>query len=168
MLLADPLDDTAHSMGHPAHATSSSPQLTSLPPTGAFVASPSSYPIDSDEPEPAHHSVVDDDMRSDTSMPPLEIESDSEYEGDHLRYGGYDSISESEADAYDVEMTLLVDDDQSDDEGFALPDESTPPLPPTSFATDSNRRHVMVEEVEDQDQQRGGEWASYCTITACL
>jgi hypothetical protein len=95
-------------------------------------------------------------------MPPLEIESDSEYGEDHLRYGGYDSISESDADAYDVEMTLLVDDgDLSDDEdSAALPDESTPPLPPTSLAANSNQRHVMVEEVEDQDQQRAGKWAA--------
>lgn len=164
MLLADPLNDMPYSMGHPAHITSSAPQLTSLPHTSAFIASPSTHPIDSEEPGPAHHSVTDDDVRSDISMPPLEIESDSEYGEDGLRYGGYDSISESEADAYDVEMTLLVDDgDLSDEEdSAALPDESAPPLPSTSFAANSNQRHVMVEEVEDQDQQRAGEWAAYC------
>jgi hypothetical protein len=107
---------------------------------------------------------MDDDVRSDISMPPLELESDLEYEEDHLRYGGYDSISESDADAYDVEMTLLVDDgDGSDDGGFALPDESTPPLPPPLSAADRNPRHVVVEEVEDQDQRRAGKWAA-CSL----
>jgi hypothetical protein len=158
MLIADPLNDTPYSTGHPAHLTSSSAQLTSLPHTGAFAAS--SRPIDSEEPGPVQHSVMDDDVRSDISIPPLEVESDLEYEEDHLRYGGYDSISESDADAYDVEMTLLVDDgDGSDDEGSASLNESTPPLLSTSFAADRNQRHVVVEEVEDQDQQRAGEWA---------
>jgi hypothetical protein len=117
---------------------------------------------------------MDDDVHSDISMPPLELESDLEYEEDHLRYGGYDSISDSDADAYDVEMTLLVDDgDPSDDEGFALPNEITPPLPSTSFTADRNRRHVVVEEVEDQDQQRTGECVAYSlfimtwTLTLC-
>jgi hypothetical protein len=163
MLLADPPNDTPYPTGDPTQITSSAPRLTSLPHTSALTASPSSHLIDSEGPVPAHHSVTDDDVRSDISMPPLEIESDSEYGEDHLRYGGYDSISESDADAYDVEMTLLVDDgDLSDDEdSAALPDESTPPLPPTSFAANSNPRHVMVEEVEDQDQQRTGEWAAF-------
>ncbi len=156
MPLADLPNDAPYSMGHPAHAASSSPQLTSLPPPGAFTAS--SHQIDSEESEFAHHPIVDDDAHSDISMPPLEIESDLEYEEDHVRHGGYDSISESDADAYDVEMTLLVDDgDRSDDEGSALLNESTPQLPPTSSAADRNHQHVTVEEVEDQDQQPG-EW----------
>jgi hypothetical protein len=160
MLLADLPNDTPYSTGHPAHTTSSSPQLTSLPPTGAFTAS--SRQIDSEESGFAHHPIVDDDARSDISMPPLEIESDLEYEEDHVRHGGYDSISESDADAYDVEMTLLVDDgERSDDEDPALLNESTPQLPSTSSAADRNHQHVTVEEVEDQNQQRPGEWGSF-------
>jgi hypothetical protein len=159
MPLADLPNDTPYSTEHPAHTASSSPQLTSLPPTGAFTAS--SRQIDSEESGFAHHPIVDDDARSDISMPPLEIESDLEYEEDHVRHGGYDSISESDADAYDVEMTLLVDDgDRSDDEGSALLNESTPRLPSTSSAADRNHQHVTVEEVEDQDQQPG-EWGSF-------
>jgi hypothetical protein len=95
-------------------------------------------------------------------MPSLEIESDLEYEEDHVRHGGYDSISESDADAYDVEMTLLVDNaDVSDDEGSVLLDESTPQLPSISSAADRNYQHVAVEEVEDQDRQRSGEWGNF-------
>jgi hypothetical protein len=158
MLLADPLDDTPHSTEHPALITSSSSQLTSLPHTSAFPTS--SRPIDLELHGPADHSVMDDDVHSDISMPPLEVESDSEYDEDHIRYGGYDSRSESDVDAYDVEMHLLVDDgDLSDDEGSALPNGSTPPLAP--FPAHRNQRHVVVEEVEDQDQQRAGEWAAY-------
>jgi len=162
MLLTDLPNDTPYSTGHPAHATSSSPQLTSLPPTGAFPAS--SRQIDSEESGPAHHPIVDDDAHSDVSMPPLEFESDLEYEEDHVRHGGYDSISESgsDADAYDVEMTLLVDDgEQSDDEGSAFLNESTPHIPSTSPVADRDHQHVTVEEVEDQDQQRPGEWGSF-------
>jgi hypothetical protein len=160
MLLADLPNDTPYSTEDLAHTTSSSPQLTSLPPTGAFIAS--SRQIDPEESRFAHHPVVDDDAHSDISMPPLEIESDLEYEEDHVRHGGYDSISESDADAYDVEMTLLVDDgDRSDDEGSALLNEITPQLPSTSSAADRNHQHVTVEEVEDQDQQRPGKWGSF-------
>ena len=156
MLLADLPNDVPYSTGHPAHTTSSSPQLTSLPPAGAFTAS--SRQIDSEESEFAHHHIVDDDARSDISMPPLEIESDLEYEEDHVRHGGYDSLSESDADAYDVEMHLLVDDGYgSDDEGSAVLNESTPQLPSTSPAADRNHQHVTVEEVEDRDEQRPGE-----------
>ena len=145
-------DDAPYSTGHPSHT---SPQLRSLPPTGAFTAS--SRQIDSEESGFTHHPIVDDDARSDVSMPPLEIESDLEYEEYHIRHGGYDSMSESDADAYDVEMTLLVDDgDQSDVEGSALVNESTPQLPSTSSAADRNQ-FVTVEEVEDQDQQQPGE-----------
>ena len=159
MHLAGFANDAPHSTGHPTHTLSSSPQLTSLPPTGAFTAS--SRQIDSEESGFTHHLIVDDDARSDVSMPPLEIESDLEYEEDHIRHGGYDSMSESDADAYDVEMTLLVDDgDQSDVEGSALVNESTPQLPSTSSAADRNH-YVTVEEVEDQDQQQPGEWGSF-------
>jgi len=159
MLLADPPNDTPYSTGHPAHTTSSSPQLTPLPHTGAFAAA--SLPIDLEESGPAHSPIVDDDAHSDISMPPLEVESDSEYEEDHVRYVGYDSISESDADAYDVEMTLLLDDgDRSDDEGSTLLNESTSPPPSTSSAPDRNSRHVTVEEVEDRGQQQRGEWGS--------
>jgi hypothetical protein len=158
MLLADLPNDT-YPTGHPAHTTFPSPQSTestSLPPTGAFTAA--WRQIDSEESGFVHHLIVDDDAQSDISMPPLEIESDLEYEEDHVRHGGYDSISESDADAYDVEMTLLVDDgDQSDDEDSALRSESTPQLPPTSSAVDRNHHHVTVEEVEDQNQQQPGE-----------
>jgi hypothetical protein len=160
MLLADLPNDTPYSTAHPAHTTSSSPQLTPLPPTGAFTAL--SRQIDSEGSGFAHHPIVDDDAHSDISMPHLEIESDLEYEEDHVRHGGYDSLSESDADAYDVEMTLLVDDgDQSDDEGPALLNESTPQLPSTSSAADRIHQHVTVEEVEDQNQQRPGEWGSF-------
>lgn len=160
MLLADLPNDTPFSTGHPAHAASSSPLLTSLPPTGAFPAS--SHQIDPEESGFVHHPIVDVDARSDISMPPLEIESDSEYEEDHVHHGGYDSISESDADAYDVEMTLLLDDgDRSDDEGSALLNEITPQLPSTSSAADRNHQHVTVEEVEDQNEQRPGEWGSF-------
>lgn len=158
MLLADLPNDTPYSTGLPTH-TSSSPQLTSLPPTGAFTAS--SRQIDSEESGFAHRHIVDDDARSDISMPPLEMESDLEYEEDHVRHGGYDSTSESEADAYDVEMHLLVDDGyRSDDESSAVLDEDTPQLPSTSPVVDGNNQHVTVVEVEDEDQQRSGEWCS--------
>jgi hypothetical protein len=160
MLLADLPNDTPYSTGHPVHTRSSSPQLTSLPPTGAFTAS--SHQIDSEQSGFAHNPIVDDDARSDISMPPLEIESDLEYEEDHVRQGGYDSLSESDADAYDVEMTLLVDDgDQSDDEGSALLNEGTPQPPSSLPPADRNHRHVTVEEVEDQNRQRPGEWGSF-------
>jgi hypothetical protein len=160
MLLADFANDTPYSTGHPAHTTSSSPQLTSLPPTGAFTAS--SRQIDSEEPGFSHHHIVDDDARSDISMPPLEMESDLEYEEDHVRHGGYDSTSESDADAYDVEMHLLVDDGyRSDDESSALLNESTPQLPSTSSAADGNHQRVTIEEVEDQGQQPPGEGAAF-------
>jgi len=136
------------------------PQLTSLPPTGAFTAS--SRQIDSEESGFSHHHIVDDDARSDISMPPLEMESDLEYEEDHVRHGGYDSTSESDADAYDVEMHLLVDDGyRSDDESSALLNESTPQLPSTSSATDGNHQRVTIEEVEDQGQQPPGEGAAF-------
>ena len=48
-----------------------------------------------------------------------------------------------------------------DDEGSALLYEITPQLPSTSSAADRNHQHVTVEEVEDQDQQRPGEWGSF-------
>ena len=163
MVLADLSNDTPYSIGYPAQTTSSSPQLTSLPPTGAFTAS--SRQIDSEESEFAHHHIVDDDARSDISMPSLEIESDLEYEEDHVRHGGYDSISESDADAYDVEMHLLVDDGyRSDDESPALLNEGTPQLPATSPVADRTHQHVTVEEVVDRDQQQPGEWGSFQSV----
>jgi hypothetical protein len=94
-------------------------------------------------------------------MPPLEMESDLEYEEDHVRHGGYDSISESDADAYDVEMHLLVDDGyRSDDESSASLNESTPQVPSTLSVADGSHQYVTVVEVEDEDQQRPGEWCS--------
>ncbi|KAH9969853.1 hypothetical protein BC827DRAFT_39986 [Russula dissimulans] len=91
-------------------------------------------------------------------MPPLYDASDSEYEEDHIHHGENDLTSESDIDAYDVEMTLLVDDgDLSDYEDSVIPNEGAPALSSTPFAamdSDTSRRRVVVEEVEDRDQQR--------------
>lgn len=162
MFIADPPTDSLYSTADLTDSTPDSSQLTSLPHTGTLATS--SLPADSEAPEITHPSVIDDDAHSDTSMPPLYDASDSEAEEDHLRHGGYDSMSESEVDAYDVEMTLLIDHgDLSDEEDSALPNDRSPQLPSTPLDTaDSYRiyRHVIVEEVEDQDQQRTGKWAA--------
>jgi hypothetical protein len=103
---------------------------------------------------------MDDDARSVTSMPPLYEASDEESEDGHLRHGVYDFMSDSEVDAHDVEMTLFVDDgDLSDHEDTAVL------MNNTSAATEDSRdrRHVTVEEVEDQDQQQTGQCNGFVT-----
>ena len=169
MLFADPPSDMSPYTTYSAYSTSDSSQLPSLPPTGApATSSHDSHAVDSEALEAPHPSVIDIDARSDTSMPPLYDASDSEYDGDSFRHPGYGSMSESDADAYDVEMTLLVDDDSdaSDDENPALPSESALPPSVPSVADNSHRTHrhiVVVEEVEDEGQQRTGEFMTYCS-----
>ena len=163
MLFADPASDTPSYTTYSHYSTSDSSQLPSLLRTGApATSSHGSHAVNSEALEATHLPVIDIDARSDTSMPPLYDASDSEYEEDSLRHRGYDSMSESDADAYDVEMTLLADDgDASDDEDAALPSESALPRSFPSMADTSrrNHRHVAVEEVEEEGQQRTGEWA---------
>ena len=163
MLFADPASDTPSYTTYSHYSTSDSSQLPSLPRTGApATSSHGSHAVNSEALEATHLPVIDIDARSDTSMPPLYDASDSEYEEDSLRHRGYDSMSESDADAYDVEMTLLADDgDASDDEDAALPSESAlpPSFPSVADTSRRNHRHVAVEEVEDEGQQRTGEWA---------
>lgn len=158
MLFADPLSDMPSYTTYSAYSTSDSSQLPSLPRTSASATSShDSHGVALEALEATHPPVVDIDARSDTSMPPLYDASDSEYEedDDNLRHREYDSMSESAADAYDVEMTLLVDDgDASDDEDPAL---SAPSVADNSHR---NHRHVAVEEVEEEGQQRTGEWAA--------
>lgn len=163
MHFVDPPSDMPSFTTYSAYSASDSSQLPSLPRTGApATSSHDSHAVDSEALEATHPSVIDIDARSDTSMPPLYDASDSEYDGDRSRHHGYDSMSESDADAYDVEMTLLVDDsDASDDEDPALPSESALPPSVPSVADNSHRNHrhvVVVEEVEDEGQQRTGEF----------
>lgn len=165
MLFAEPTSDMHSYTTNSAYSTSHSSQLPSLPRTGApTTSSQDSQAVDLDAPEATHPPVIDIDARSDTSMPPLYDASDSEYDQDSFRHHGYDSMSESDADAYDVEMALLVDDnDPSDDEDPALPSESALPPSAPSVADYSHRNHrhvVVVEEVEDEGQQRTGEFMS--------
>jgi hypothetical protein len=165
LLFANPLGDTPYSTTLPAHAAadtdSSQSQSTSLPDTSALATSHQSMDSVSEVPEIPYPFSIDDDARSDTSMPPLYDASDSEYEEDHIHHGENDLTSESDIDAYDVEMTLLVDDgDLSDYEDSVIPNEGAPALSSTPFAamdSDTSRRRVVVEEVEDRDQQRTGE-----------
>ena len=160
MLFADPASDMPSDATNSPYSTSDSSQSPSLPRTGAPATS--SHDSHAVEPEAFDATLIDIDTRSDTSMPPLYDASDSEYE-DGLRHPAYDSMSDSDADAYDVEMTLLVDDgDASDDEEPALPSENALPSFDPSVADNSprNHRHVAVEEVEDEGQQRTGEWAA--------
>ena len=161
MLLPDPPSDTPSYMTYPTYSTSDLSQLISLPHTSALATS--SHPVDSEAPEATHPPFIDIDARSDTSMPPLYDASDSESEEDHVRHRGYDSMSDSDAEAYDVEMTLLVDDgDLSEDEDIALSSENVLPLPYIPGVADNSNHHrrVVVEEVEDEAQQRTGEWAA--------
>jgi hypothetical protein len=145
MLLADPSSSTHFTIPHPYQPTAES---SSLPPTGVLATSLS--PFDIGAPQPAYPSLMDDDARSVASLPPLYDASDSEFEEGHLNHGVYDFMSDSEADAHDVEMILLVDnEDLSDHEGVVLP-QSTP-----SAATEDSRdpRHVTLEEIEDHEDQ---------------
>ena len=163
MLVPDSPSDTPSYPTYSAYATS---DLSQLPHTSAQAIQ--SHPVDSEVSEGTHPPAIDIDARSDTSMPPLYDASDSESEEDH-HHRGYDSMSESDADAYDVEMTLLVDDgDPSDDEHAALPSESAPfhpPIPPLVDISDRDYRRVVIEEVEDEERHRTGERAA---IRPCL
>ncbi|KAH9168737.1 hypothetical protein EDB89DRAFT_1563891 [Lactarius sanguifluus] len=128
-------------VAHPFPPTPDLSQSPSLPPSGS-LASSSHSPID-------YPSVIDDDARSDTSMPPLYDASDSESGEEHFHRNVYDSMSDSEADAHDVEMTLLFDDDG--DSAVYL-DDAVPPLSDAvTTAEGSVNHHVTVEEVQDQD-----------------
>lgn len=135
---------------HPFSPTPDLSQSPSLPPWGSLATSSSHSPIDSDV---SQFPVIDDDARSDTSMPPLYDASDSESGEEHFHQNVYDFMSESEADAHDVEMTLLLDDGNfSDGDGEVYLDDVVPP--PSSAVTTAEgnvNRHVMVEDVEDRD-----------------
>ncbi|KAH8989125.1 hypothetical protein EDB92DRAFT_906946 [Lactarius akahatsu] len=136
-------------VAHPFPPTPDLSQSPSLPPLGS-LASSSHSPID-------YPSVIDDDARSDTSMPPLYDASDSESGEEHFHGNVYDFMSDSEADAHDVEMTLLFDDDG---DGAASLDDAVPPLSDAvTTAEGSVNRHVTVEEVQDQDLPHTGECA---------
>ncbi|KAH9002815.1 hypothetical protein EDB86DRAFT_217472 [Lactarius hatsudake] len=128
-------------VAHPFPPTPDLSRSPSLPPSGS-LASSSHSPID-------YPSVIDDDARSDTSMPPLYDASDSESGEEHFHRNVYDFMSDSEADAHDVEMTLLFDDDG---DVAAYLDDAVPPLSDAvTTAEGSVNHHVTVEEVQDQD-----------------
>jgi hypothetical protein len=97
-------------------------------------------------------------------MPPLFDGSDSESDGGYLHHGVYDFMSESEADAQDVEMTLLVDDGE-----FSDPEDAVWPQSIPSAATEDSRarRHVTVQEVEDDAQQQPRECNGFVTRLWC-
>ncbi|KAI9443427.1 hypothetical protein H4582DRAFT_1192975 [Lactarius indigo] len=136
-------------VAHPFPLTPDLSQSPSLPPSGP-LASSSHSPIDWGVSHLSHPSVIDDDARSDTSMPPLYDASDSESGEEHFHRNAYDFMSDSEADAHDVEMTLLFDDDG--DVAAYLDDAVPPPLSDeVTTAEGSANHHVTVEEVQDQD-----------------
>jgi hypothetical protein len=158
MLLADPASSTHFTIPHPSESVPDSSQPSSLRPAGVLATS--SSPLDWVPPHLPRPSTMDDDARSVTSMPPLYEASDVDSEEGHLHHGVYDFMSDSEADAHDVEMTLFVDDgDLSDHEDTVLL------MNNSSAATEDSRdrRHVTVEEVEDQDQQQTGQCNSFVT-----
>ena len=130
-------------------------QSPSLPPSGSLATSSShSLVVDSDLSHLPHPFMVDDDARSDTSMPSLFDASDSESGEEHFHRNVYDFMSESEADAHDVEMTLLIDDDGDySDSDDALPSDAV------TTAEGSVNHHVMVEE--DQNLPHTGECAEF-------
>src|SRR6266404_6829821 len=156
MLSADlpsttPRPTAAHSFS-PLPGLSQSP---SLPPSDTFTtSSSSSHPqIDSDVSHHPHPFVIDEDARSDTSMPLLYDASDSESGEELFHHHVHDFMSESEVDAHDVEMSLLLDDGHfSDSEGATyLDDDIVPPSAAVAASQGDVNRHVTVEEVEDQD-----------------
>ena len=134
-----------------AHSHSPSPDLSPSPPSGFLATSSSSSHslLDSNVPHIPHPSVIDDDARSDTSMPPLYDASDSE-SGEEPSHGNvYDFMSDSEADAHDVEMTLTLDDgnfSDSDGANYLLDDVVLPPLDTMATAEGNINHHVTVEE----------------------
>jgi hypothetical protein len=159
MLLANPSDSTHFTIPHPSQPAADSSQPSSLPIAGGFAVPP--FPFNLGDPYP---SVTNNDTQSVSSMPPLFDGSDSESDGGHLHHGVYDFMSESEADAQDVEMALFVDDgDFSDSEDAVLP-QSTP-----SAATEDSRarRHVTVQEVEDDAQQQPRKCNGFVTRLWC-
>ena len=142
-----------------AHSLSPSPGLSPSP-LGFATSTSTSLPslIDSDVSHIPHPSVIDDDARSDTSMPPLFDASDSESGEEPFQRNVYDFMSDSEADAHDVEMTLMLDDGHfSDNDGATyLDDDVVLPSSDTMATVDGNmNHHVMVEE--DQDLPHVGE-----------
>jgi len=106
-------------------------------------------------------------------MPPLYDASDSESGEEHFHRNVYDFMSESEADAHDVEMTLLFDDGNfSDVDGAAYLEDAVPP--PSDVVTMAEgsvnhhvNHHVTVEEVEDQDLPHTGECAGLQPVLWC-
>ena len=91
-------------------------------------------------------------------MPPLFDASDSESGEEPFQRNVYDFMSDSEADAHDVEMTLMLDDGHfSDNDGATyLDDDVVLPSSDTMATVDGNmNHHVMVEE--DQDLPHVGE-----------
>ena len=151
-----PLVTAAHPLS-PSIDLSPSP---SLPPSGSLAISSSSShsPIDSDVSHLPYPSVIDDDARSDTSMPPLYDASDSESGEEPFHRNVYDFMSDSEADAHDVEMTLLLDDGNfSDSDGATYLDDIAPP-PPDAMTTaeEGSMNHLGTVE-EDQHLSHTGE-----------
>jgi hypothetical protein len=129
-----------------AHLPSPSPDLSPSPLGLATSSLPSL--IDSDVSHIPHPFVIDDDARSDTSMPPLYDASDSESGEEPFHHNVYDFTSDSEVDAHDVEMTLFLDDGNlSDSDGATYLDDVVLPPSDTMTTVDGNmNHHVMVEE----------------------
>jgi hypothetical protein len=138
-----------------AHLPSPSPDLSPSPLGLATSSLPSL--IDSDVSHIPHPFVIDDDARSDTSMPPLYDASDSESGEEPFHHNVYDFTSDSEVDAHDVEMTLFLDDGNlSDSDGATYLDDVVLPPSDTMTTVDGNmNHHVMVEE--DQHMPHAGE-----------
>jgi hypothetical protein len=140
-----------------AHSLSPSPDLSPSP--LGLATSTSSLPslIDSDVSHIPHPSAIDDDARSDTSMPPLYDASDSESGEEPFHHNVYEFMSDSEGDADDVEMTLFLDDGNlSDSDGATYLDDVVLPPSDTMTTVDANmNHHVMVEE--DQHPPHAGE-----------
>ncbi|KAI0286146.1 hypothetical protein BC826DRAFT_101250 [Russula brevipes] len=145
--------DTPNFNSHPALSTSDSSQLTSSPHTGAPATSSHSETSEISHPFAVD---VDDDARSDASMPPLyehPIRSRSIiFTAARMTRCPNRTLMPTNRD------DLLVDDEEpSDNQEFVLQNENAPPVPSALRATAAsggNHRHVVVEEVEDQDQHR--------------
>lgn len=151
-----PLVTAAHPLS-PSLDLSPSPSLL---PSGPLATSSSSSHslIDSDVSHLPYPSVIDDDARSDTSMPPLYDASDSESGEEPFHRNVYDFMSDSEADAHDVEMTLLLDDGNfSDSDGATYLDDIVPP-PSDAMTTagEGNMNHLVTVE-QDQHLSHTGE-----------
>ena len=157
-------NDTATPLLSPTPHLSQSPLL---PPEGSLAnsPSPSHLPIDSDLSHLPHPFAIDDDARSDTSMPSLFDASDSESGEEVFRRNVYDFMSDSEADAHDVEMTLFLDDDGnfSDSDDAPYLEDAVPP--PSDAVTGDVNDHVTVEQ--DRHLPPTGECLGLQPLPAC-